>query len=274
MTRAMRASLLLALLCAAALAAPHPAVAQEGGGGSTPLFTGEDALWAGGFAAGALLLAPLDVRIALAVRDSALQQNLWVSRPAGGLRLLGVPGSMLAAGGMYAVGRLADRPALADVGLHSGGAIVIATAVTLGTKMLAGRARPYADPENPLDFGLGRGFTSDAFQSLPSGHATAAFATAAAITAEVEHHWPGAEAAVGVGLFSAAALVGVSRLYHNVHWASDTVVGAGIGTFAGWKVVRYMHGNPENRIDRWLLGVTIAPGPGGREARLWIAPAP
>jgi membrane-associated phospholipid phosphatase len=265
--------LLLASLTIFAPTVPAPAAAQAEGGGEEELFTGRDALWAAGFAAGTLLLAPVDVEIAEAVRDSVLQDNQWVARSAGTFRVLGFPGSVLVTGGMYAAGRLMDRPVLADLGLHSAGAIVIATAVTLGTKSLAGRARPYADPDNPLNFKLGRGWMNDPYQSFPSGHATAAFATAAAITAEVEHHWPASEVAVGSALFTAAALVGASRIYHNVHWASDTVIGAGIGTFAGWKVVRYMHTNPDNRLDRWLLGVTISPTPDGRVARLWVAPA-
>lgn len=274
----MRTAALIALLGILIPATPSGTAAQTAGEGATgasaPLFTSGDALWLGGFAAGALLLAPLDVAIAKAVRDSALQKNPWVSRPAGALRLLGIPGSVLATGGMYAAGRLADRPALADAGLHAGGAIVLATAVTLGTKMLAGRARPYADPDDPLDFGLGRGFRDDAYQSLPSGHATAAFAAAAAITAEVGHHWPDAELAAGTALFGTAALVGVSRLYHNVHWASDAAVGAGVGTLLGWNVVQYMHANPDNQIDRWMLGMTLSPGAAAGTASLWIAPAP
>lgn len=254
----------------AAAVGPTASTAQQEP--SEPLFTGADAVWAAGFAAGTLALAPLDVEIAAAVQDSALQERRVLSFAAGGLRLLGFPGSILVTGGMYALGRLADRPVLADMGLHSAGAIAIATAVTLGTKSLAGRARPYADPENPFDFELGRGWMNDHYQSFPSAHAAAAFATAAAVTAEVDERWPDAELVVGSALFGAAALVGASRLYHNVHWASDVVIGAGIGTFAGWKMVGYTHSNPENPVDRWLLGVTISPSPQGSAARLWIAP--
>ena len=93
------------------------------------------------------------------------------------------------------------------------------------------------------------------------------------MTAEIGERWPGSELVAGTALFGAATLVGASRLYHNVHWASDTVVGAAIGTFAGWKVVRYTHTNPDNRVDRWFLGATIAPSPAGRTVRLWLAPA-
>ena len=53
-------------------------------------------------------------------------------------------------------------------------------------------------------------------------------------------------------------------MYNNKHWASDVMMGAAIGTFAGSKVVRYHHSHPKNRIDRWLLGATIVPnGAGG-----------
>lgn len=271
----MRRLLILSWLIVALPMSPPPLVAQSQTGeegAREPLFTGTDALWGAGFAAGTILLAPVDIGIAEAVRDSLLQKNPWIAHSAGGLRLLGFPGSVLVTGGMYAVGRLADRPVLADMGLHSAQAIVLATAVTLGAKSLSGRARPYRDPQNPLNFKLGRGWRNDPYQSFPSGHTTAAFATAAAITAEVERRWPRSELIVGTALFSAATLVGVSRLYHNVHWATDAAVGAGIGTFAGWKVVQYTHTNPENRVDRWFLGMTISPSPDGRVARLWIAP--
>src|SRR5690606_25698731 len=96
--------------------------------------------------------------------------------------------------------------------------------------------------------------------------------TAAAVTAEVGEHWPDSELLVGSALFGAATLVGASRLYHNVHWATDVMTGAGIGTFAGWKVVRYMHSHDDNRVDRWLLGVTISPTPAGRVASFWVLP--
>ena len=39
---------------------------------------------------------------------------------------------------------------------------------------------------------------------------------------------------------------GISRMYENWHWASDVVMGAAIGSFAGWKTVRYAHSHPGN----------------------------
>jgi hypothetical protein len=43
-------------------------------------------------------------------------------------------------------------------------------------------------------------------------------------------------------LFASAGLVGLARMFYAKHWASDVVLGAGIGTFSGLVVVRYGHG--------------------------------
>jgi membrane-associated phospholipid phosphatase len=54
-------------------------------------------------------------------------------------------------------------------------------------------------------------------------------------------------------------MVGVSRMYHNKHWASDVALGAAIWTFSGIKIVRYSHNHPGNPVDRRLLDVIVAP---------------
>jgi hypothetical protein len=64
-------------------------------------------------------------------------------------------------------------------------------------------------------------------------------------------------------------------MYNNRHWASDVLVGAGIGTFAGLKVVRYHHSHAGNRLDRWMLAGSLVPAPdGGQTVRWSIIPAP
>ncbi len=70
-----------------------------------------------------------------------------------------------------------------------------------------------------------------------SGHATVAFA-AASFSREIQASHFQAARVVTPLLFSAAALVGASRLYNNKHWASDVVAGAAIGTVVGMRVVR------------------------------------
>ena len=53
-------------------------------------------------------------------------------------------------------------------------------------------------------------------------------------------------------------------MYNNRHWASDVIMGAAIGTFAGTKVVRYHLTHPGNRVDKWLLNASYSPSNPGR----------
>ena len=75
-------------------------------------------------------------------------------------------------------------------------------------------------------------------------------------------------------LYGSASLVALARMYHNQHWASDVVLGAGIGTFAGLKVSRYKHLYPNNLMDRIMLGTKIAPDGRGGALIMWSGPLP
>jgi len=63
---------------------------------------------------------------------------------------------------------------------------------------------------------------------------------------------------VGRVIYGGATLVGLARMYHDEHWASDVALGAAIGIFTGRRVVRWHHTHPGNRLDRILLGVSAA----------------
>lgn len=239
-----------------------------------PLFTRGDAYLAAGFLAAAALLAPLDRPIARELQDPSVQTNDFLGGTADVFRLLGLPGTVLIGGTLYLVGCFGDLPTSADIGLHTTEATLLALALTAPLKGLIGRARPDTG-HGPGDFELGRGFQQgDDFQALPSGHTTAAFAAAAALAAEAAHHSPGASRYVAPLGFTAAALVGFSRMYDNRHWATDVSLGAAIGTFSGLKVARYHHSHPDNPIDRWLLPAAILPDPRGGLAAAWALPAP
>lgn len=234
-----------------------------------PLFGRRDAWTAAGFALGTVLLAPVDVMVAEAVQDSSIQADRVLRSGAGLLRWLGFPGVAVVSGGLYAGGLLLGDSGAADIGLHTTTAIVVAEVVTLAAKAVVGRARPKLDTRAPFDVDLLRGFTHDDYQSFPSGHTTAAFAAAAALTTEISRHHPDAKAWVGTLMFGGATMAGISRLYHNEHWASDVMAGAAIGSFGGWKIVRYLHDRPGNRLDRWLLPRVAVPGPAGGVTLLW-----
>ena len=191
------------------------------------------------------------------------------------MRTTATPGSYVIGGTMYVAGRLSKDDRLADLGLHGTEALLVGEAVGFVIKGVVGRQRPAVRPRNANSYQLFRGFgRSDAYRSFPSGHTTSAFAAAAAVTSETSRWWPGATWIVAPALYGGAALTGVSRMYNNRHWASDVLVGAGIGTFAGLKVVRYHHTHPGNRIDRWLLAGSLVPTSQGHVLRWSILPAP
>ncbi len=226
-----------------------------------PLFSTEDAVWGAGFAGGTLLLIPADQALSGLFRQPAIEENRTLQRTAVIFRDLAFPGAVIGAGAAYAYGLIGDNEGWADVGLHAGTALVTAELATYLVKIVAGRARPYQSPGDALDFELFRGLDYD-FQSFPSGHTSAAFAVASALTNEAGIRTPGDQWWIGTLLYSAATLTGVARMYEHQHWASDVLAAAAIGTFAGWKVTQYTHSHGGNELDGIFLGMTIRPGGG------------
>jgi membrane-associated phospholipid phosphatase len=109
-------------------------------------------------------------------------------------------------------------------------------------KLLTSRMRPeavYTDQEFHSDhwfgpfaqFGSQRGIA--AFDAFPSGHTGFAFAVATAFSKEYSDI-----KAVPVILYSAAGLVGISRLVEHAHWASDVFLGGIIGYLCGNQVYK------------------------------------
>lgn len=219
----------------------------------TPLFQGKDAVLLGLFAIGTAAVAPIDMRVANKLQDSATQANRLLSKTATGFRLLGNPGSFIAGTSLYLIGRSEGNRRVESLGLHSVESIVVANVLGVGMKLFAGRQRPYVDTNNPSSFQFLRGFTSDRFRSFPSGHTITSFAFASTVTRESQFWWPHATWYVGTAFYGGATLVGLSRIYNNQHWASDVMAGAAVGTLVGLKVVKYTHSHPGNRIDDKLI---------------------
>lgn len=263
--KALGAALFLAGPAAAFAQAAPPSTQRDSAPqtGHKHLFGHRDVVIAGTFAATTILLFPLDRQLARDLQDSSVQANRYFKNAATGVELIASPGAYYIGGALYIVGRAGGSPRIADLGLHGTEAVLLGEGISMLFKGLLGRQRPFVNVDDPLDFAFGRGFGESKWRSFPSGHTTTAFAAAAAVTDETTMWWPQSTWVIGPIMYGGAALVGVSRMYHNRHWASDVAVGALIGTFSGKKVVLASHSNPNNVIDRFMLGSHIAQSPFG-----------
>ena len=110
--------------------------------------------------------------------------------------------------------------------------IAITEAVTFATKAIVNRERPaIADPTFTS-------ITKAKNASFPSGHTSAAFSVATSLTI-VKPKWY-----VYVPAFTWASLVGYSRMYLGVHYPTDILAGAIIGSGSAWlsyKMNKWMH---------------------------------
>jgi membrane-associated phospholipid phosphatase len=256
---------------ALSLAAIEPAVAQaDSTRPGSQLFTKADAILAGAVVLGTLFAQRLDDHYAARLQDSSTQANARLQKTATFVRTTAAPGALLIGTTMYAVGRVTKVDRMAELGLHGTEALILGEMSGYVIKGIVGRQRPNVRPRNPHSYGFLRGFGGgDEFRSFPSGHTTAAFAAAATVTSQTSAWWPNSRWFIGSAMFGGAALTGVSRMYNNRHWASDVIVGAGIGTFAGLKVVRFNTSHSGNKLDKFLLSGSIVPNGDGGHAVHW-----
>jgi membrane-associated phospholipid phosphatase len=258
-----RCALGFAMLTAMSTAMSTVAFAQtEAAVPGRRLFTWEDAALGGAFVVATIAIRPLDKRTADVMQQPDRQRNRFLKKAAYDFKTIAAPGAVIIGVSMYAVGRFSNSDHLASLGLHGTEALFLGEATGQVLKDFFGRARPFVDTvPNPDNWQLMRGFgSSDKYHSFPSGHTVAAFAAAGAVTAETSRWWPKSTYAIGPAMYGGAALVGLARMYDNRHWASDVIMGAAIGTFAGIKVVRYSSTHSGNRLDRWLLNASASPG--------------
>jgi membrane-associated phospholipid phosphatase len=248
-----------------------PAVAQSDSTRSTvQLFTYRDGALASGVILAALFARRLDDHYAQRLQDSSTQANEKLHKLATVVRTTAAPGAFIISTSMYLTGRLVKHDHLASLGLHATEALLLGEFAGGVLKGLIGRQRPYVTPQNSHSFGFLRGFGGgDKYRSFPSGHSLAAFAAAAAVSSETSEWWPETRWIIGPVLFTGATLTGVSRMYDNKHWASDVIIGAGLGTFAGLKVVRYNDAHPGSRVEKLFLSGSIVPTADGGHAFHW-----
>ncbi len=124
-------------------------------------------------------------------------------------------------------------------------AYITGAAVETVTKFLSGRTRPsyYSSGTEPEPRFLGpfskTAVTSSGkklYSSFPSGHTTVAFAAATVFALEYKD-----KPLIPIVAYSAATMIGLSRITENKHWITDVFVGAALGYLSGKQVVNNYH---------------------------------
>lgn len=136
----------------------------------------------------------------------------------------GLSGSMLA-GGLA----LKDDKLLSTTALLAE-SFAFTMLATFAVKMTAGRDRPYLE-NGPRAFEYFQFSSDKAKRSLPSGHASAAFAMMTVIAKKYPTWW------VSVPAYTIAVGAGLARIETRQHWTSDVVLGAALGYFISSAVV-------------------------------------
>ncbi len=203
---------------------------------------------------------PLDERVRSWIQGAQRQESTVLRRGTELATPWGAWAPLVVGGGLFGVAELLHRPGLADAVWHTGEGTMAAAVLGLALKVAVHRARPYASPDDPGTFFHGPLLpTGSSRQSFPSGHTTVAFAVAAAATEEAGIHWPGHTRLVGVALYGMAAAVAFARVYDDVHWTSDVVAGAALGTLVSRAVVRHGHRASGTGAGPPALSVMVLP---------------
>jgi membrane-associated phospholipid phosphatase len=144
-----------------------------------------------------------------------------------------------------AYGLIFKRQKMVTTTLLATQAYLTGAALEGSLKFLTGRTRPSFYSENveaePKFLGpfakIGRDENGKRrYASFPSGHTTIAFAAATVFAKEYND-----KVYVPIIAYSAATLIGLSRITENKHWTTDVLAGAAIGYMAGRNVVNNYH---------------------------------
>lgn len=186
-------------------------------------------------------------------RGHASDQFAKTITPLGGGRALQLSGATLL------LGLATHNPRLRDTGRDAIEASILAAGlITPAIKRVAGRSRPLQN-EGAFAFD-----PLSANESFPSGHATNAFAVASVFAAHSDG-W-----VVPAIAYTLATGVAVSRVNDNVHFTSDVIAGAAIGTAVGRSIVARHRRAATNSGDVPGIAWAIAPAHGGVAFEVWI----
>ncbi|SRR5579883_629573 len=154
--------------------------------------------------------------------------------------------------GLYGIGLETDNSKVRVMGRHVIQSFAYAGLTTTAIKILIGRERPFngSGPDVFHGFSL-----KNAWNSLPSGHATVACALSSTLAAEIDNPY------VTAGLYALVGTTVFGRLYTDNHWLSDTFLGGVIGSVAGYWVAAEVEHYDTNQNSK-ETGFVIEPGIG------------
>ena len=161
---------------------------------------------------------------------SQLHQNETADKVFGIDKYYGSVYTIAGSGALYLTGFLSGSQKVKDMGLHTAQALLYTGILTIVTKELFGRARPYTDlgPYHFSPFSF-----TEKRRSFFSGHTSTAFAFSTVMAGEIDNiFWQ-------IFWYGAAVLTAGARIYHNNHWFSDVMAGALVGYAVGRFVVTY-----------------------------------
>ena len=141
-----------------------------------------------------------------------------------------------AGGGAFILGKFSNNDHLRETGLLAAEAAINATGVTYATKVSTQRQRPYQSS--------GAGSFFNGGTSFPSEHSALSWS----IASVVAHEYPGP--LTKLAAYGLATVVTVTRVNAHQHFASDVVIGAGLGWYFGHEVYRAHH-DPELGGAAW-----------------------
>jgi membrane-associated phospholipid phosphatase len=174
------------------------------------------------------------------------QQHPWVRKTSPVITELGNRYGFYIVGGMGALSMMMDKQKGLETSLLATQAMITTGAWTRLIKTFTGRERPkgayiyshdsageWYGPFSQIKWVAGKKPIYE-FDSFPSGHTSQAFAIATVFASRYND-----QPVIPVLCYSAASLVGVTRLIEHEHWASDVFVGALLGYFSGKQVINH-----------------------------------
>jgi membrane-associated phospholipid phosphatase len=123
---------------------------------------------------------------------------------------------------IFSVGLIEKNKDLQEKGFQTGVAFAATLGGTYALKYLINRPRPY------ITYPDLKNLTTEGTASFPSGHTSAIFSIATSLSLNFRKWY------VAVPAYTWAAATGYSRMYLNVHYPSDVLAGAILGSGTAW----------------------------------------